>query len=63
MKKKNEISEETLRILLQMREAQKKYFRTRSSTDLAEAKSLEKEVDKLLDDLQRQGESLQQLLF
>lgn len=63
--KNYELSKDELLILLQMRNAQKKYFRTRSTTDLTEAKALEKEVDKLLDklldDLQRQ--SPQQLLF
>ena len=64
MKTKNyELSKDELLILLQMRNAQKKYFRTRSTTDLTEAKDLEKEVDKLLDDLQRQEPFQQQQLF
>lgn len=31
--------------VVQMREAQKKYFRMRTSTDLAASKKLEKEID------------------
>ena len=61
--KNYELSKDELLILLQMRNAQKKYFRTRSTTDLTEAKDLEKEVDKLLDDLQRQEPFQQQQLF
>lgn len=61
--KNYELSKDELLILLQMRNAQKKYFRTRSTTDLTEAKALEKEVDKLLDDLQRQEPFQQQQLF
>ena len=61
--KNYELSKDELLILLQMRNAQKKYFRTRSTTDLTESKALEKEVDKLLDDLQRQEPFQQQQLF
>jgi len=59
--KKIEITPKELALFKEMREAQKKYFRTRSTTDLSEAKALEKEVDKLLDDLQNKTQ--QQLLF
>ncbi len=35
-------------LVTSMRDAQKKYFRTRATTDLQAAKSLEKEVDSML---------------
>jgi len=39
-----------VRLVRQMREAQRAYFRNRSRSDLYEAKQLETEVDKILDD-------------
>ena len=38
-------AKEFFNLVMRMREAQKKYFKTRSSLDLRQAKTLEKEID------------------
>jgi hypothetical protein len=42
------------RTVAKMREAQRKYFRTRAQGDLTESKRLEKELDGMVADLLRQ---------
>lgn len=42
--------EELLKLVKRMREAQKKFFKTRNYDDLAEAKKAEKEIDKLIEE-------------
>lgn len=55
------------KLVAEMRRAQKKYFSTRSSHDLAESKRLEKEVDIFLkrygDNLQKEENKLAAALF
>lgn len=38
-------AKEFFNLVMRMREAQKEYFKTRSSLDLRQAKTLEKEID------------------
>ena len=42
--------DEFCELVKQMREAQKRYFRTRDANDLNESKRLEREVDKAIKD-------------
>jgi DNA-directed RNA polymerase subunit L len=51
------LTESEFRILHEMREKQKMYFRTKSKFILQDCKQLEKKVDKILEQLQGQGPS------
>jgi hypothetical protein len=45
---------EFVKLVVRMREAQRKYFRTRAQGDLNDSKNLERQVDRAADELTRQ---------
>ncbi len=47
--------------VIEMRKAQKEYFRTRDMVTLSQARNLEREVDKILKEIEQQKSSLASL--
>lgn len=60
---KNHLTTSEIRLIVELRDKQKQYFRTRSKWILDECKTLEKQVDKILSTLQLEPERKTGSLF